>query len=185
MTLYQTLEDKDNPDDIESNAPFLCDEKNAWLGRGYYFWDTLIDNAHWWGRSHCNGSYVIVEYKCDSHNNKTCFDLHGNMEHLKYFNEVIEFLKSQHLWTCTTTVARVIEYLKDKTDFESIYEAIRAYGHLSKSDKNTSSIPFEANKRFYLERTPAVQICLFRKKALNLSNGKIVFPNHYHTDYLI
>lgn len=185
MTLYHTLEDRDNPDYIESNAPFPCDAKNAWLGNGYYFWDSLIANAHWWGKSHCKGNYVIVEYNCDSHVNNKCLDLHGNMEHLKWFNEVIDLLKSQNLYTHTTTVAKVIEYLKNKTDFETTYEAIRAYGHFSRSERNTISIPFEVNKPFYLEQIPAVQICLFRKKSLNLSAGKIVYPNHYNSDYLV
>jgi hypothetical protein len=183
MRLYHTVEDRDNPDDIESNAPFICKRKNAWLGEGYYFWDTLIENAHWWGQSQYKGNYVIVEYHCDSYTTSgKCFDLHGNMEHLRDFNATVEFLKSKGLQT--TTVAKVIEYLKGKTDFASVFEAIRAYGHFSKSNNNITSIPFETEKKHYLELTPAVQICLFRKNSLNLSTGKIIHPSHYNPDYL-
>lgn len=32
-TLYQTVEDRNNPLEIESEGPFLCVRNNAWLGR--------------------------------------------------------------------------------------------------------------------------------------------------------
>ncbi|WP_373841072.1 hypothetical protein [Bacteroides heparinolyticus] len=182
MKLFQTVEDRDNPDYIESNAPFICKAANAWLGEGYYFWDTLIANAHWWGKVRYRENYVIVEYTCDLLNGK-CFDLHGNMEHLKSFNEVIDFLKSQKLITKTTTVAKVIEYLKSKAGLASKYDGIRAYGHFSRS--NPIFIPFEDSEKSCLELLPAVQICLFRKKSFNLSAGKIIYPNHYNINYLV
>lgn len=34
--LYQTVEDRDNPDYVLENGPFKC-ISNAWLGDGYYF----------------------------------------------------------------------------------------------------------------------------------------------------
>lgn len=50
-TLYQTVEDRNNPSEIETEGPFLCVRNNAWLGRGYYFWDTFVELAHWWGNT--------------------------------------------------------------------------------------------------------------------------------------
>lgn len=47
--LYQTLEDRDNVDYVEANGPFLGNVRDRWLGKGYYFWDTFIDAAHYWG----------------------------------------------------------------------------------------------------------------------------------------
>ena len=184
MILYQTVEDRNNPDDIERDAPYPCNAHNAWLGNGYYFWDTLIANAHWWGRSHYHHTdYVIVEFNCDSMYNGKCYDLHGNMEHLDYFNKVVEFLKEQSLFSDEDTVSKVISYLKGKTDFSTRYEAIRAYGHQSK--KNQQFVLFERNKAFGLEREPAVQLCLFHKRSLNLSAGRIVFPEDYCSEYLM
>lgn len=184
MILYQTVEDRNNPDDIERYAPYLCNASNAWLGDGYYFWDTLIANAHWWGRSrYHNTSYVIVEFNCDSISNGKCYDLHGNMEHLSHFNQYINLLTKQSLFSDSDTVSKVIHYLKDKTDFLKRYEAIRAYGHQSKS--RSQFVLFERNKCYGLERIPAVQLCLFRKNSLNLSAGRIVFPESYSTEYII
>jgi len=36
--IYQTLEDRGNPDEIERNGPFSCNWNNSWLGTGCYFW---------------------------------------------------------------------------------------------------------------------------------------------------
>ena len=47
--LYQTLEDRSNIDYVEENGPFICRRNSAWLGIGYYYWDTFVDNAHLWG----------------------------------------------------------------------------------------------------------------------------------------
>lgn len=60
--IYQTLEDKDNDEEIERHGPYFCSvyeidgspkkgSKEPWLGGGYYFWDTRINDAHWWGRT--------------------------------------------------------------------------------------------------------------------------------------
>lgn len=184
MRLYHTVEDRNNPDEIERNAPYLCKAHNAWLGEGYYFWDTLIANAHWWGCSRYHyPNYVIVEFNCDSINNGKCYDLYGDMELLDKFNKYIDLLKEQSLFSDEDTVAKVINYLKGKTDFLKRYEAIRAYGHHSKTRQKF--VWFDRNKYYGLEREPAVQLCLFRKKSLNLSAGRIVFPESYCTEYMI
>lgn len=182
MILYHTVEDRDNPDEVEANAPFLCDRKTAWLGQGYYFWDTFIENAHWWGKTVYSNGYIIVEYSCVFQSEK-CFDLQGNMEHVKIFNETIEFLEEKGLFNKkSTTVAQVIEFMKKGTDFESVYEGIRIYGHGSKPSK---AVYFNLTKPQYFNSTPAVQLCLFRKSSLGLSVGKIIYPAHYNIGYMI
>ena len=47
--LYQTVDDRRNIKYVLENAPFKCTRNDAWLGEGYYFWDTFINFAHWWG----------------------------------------------------------------------------------------------------------------------------------------
>ena len=42
LTGYHTVEDRDNPDEIEADGPFKCTRGDAWLGPGYYFWDSKI-----------------------------------------------------------------------------------------------------------------------------------------------
>ena len=37
---YHTLEDRGNPKEILESGPKQCFRADAWLGHGYYFWDT-------------------------------------------------------------------------------------------------------------------------------------------------
>lgn len=50
--LYNTVRDDDNADYVENNGPFLSGG-NSWFGKGYYFWDSMLSVAHWWGQYHC------------------------------------------------------------------------------------------------------------------------------------
>lgn len=185
MVLYQTIEDRNNPDQIEANAPFKCLRKDAWLGHGYYFWDTFIENAHWWGKTnYSQKGYVILKFICED-NYVNLFDLHGNMNHVKYFKDIVNLLHKQGLLNSGTTVAWIIEYLKKHTDFAEQYEAIRIYGHYSKSLNNTEKRFFSKNRLHYFELTPAVQLCLFNKNSLNLKEGEIIFPSEYVSDIVI
>ena len=61
VIVFQTLKNKGNPIEIERDGPFICRWENSWMGTGYYFWETFLSNAHWWGKSHLNGDYVICE----------------------------------------------------------------------------------------------------------------------------
>ena len=56
--IYQTLEDRDNYEYVKKHGPLFCHErysngnlkkgiKEPWLGPGYYFWDTRIEDAQW------------------------------------------------------------------------------------------------------------------------------------------
>ena len=189
QTVYQTLEDRGNPDEIEQNAPFPCHWENTWLGDGYYFWDTFIENAHWWGNVRYKNNYVICSFSCDF-DTTTCFDLVGDTEHMLDFSNSIDFLKQQKLIDVNTTVSRVLALLKSKIKGFN-YQAIRVYGVKSISDfkqdfeKYRHRLIFELSKPQYLDYKPAIQICIFDKKGLNLRNTKIEFPDEYNLDFLV
>jgi hypothetical protein len=189
VIVYQTLEDKGNPDEIERDGPFPCTRNNAWLGVGYYFWDTFINNAHWWGKdcSNYKDGYVICRAECD-YDNEKCFDLVGNTEHLAMLYDTYELMKSKGLANKTTTVSRVIEYLR--TDLKIFnFVASRATGVNSKSltSKFSSHLIFDDKngKLKYLDLIPAIQICFYKGNGLNLRNYKIVFPDEYIDGFLI
>lgn len=187
---YQTLEERDTHL-IEINGPFPCIHKNAWLGRGYYFWDSFIENAHWWGvEGACYRNYVICESSFDLDETK-CFNLVDNPEHLKKFNDTRRLLTEQGLYIKDkTTVARVIEYIKNTLNVFQ-YEAIRVFGINSISFNSTFSnrtifIYKEGKKSFqYLDSTPAIQICFYTKTSLNLNGFKIIYPAEYSDEYLV
>jgi hypothetical protein len=187
---YQTLEDRDIHK-IEIEGPFLCTRTNAWLGNGYYFWESFIENAHWWGlEGACyKHGYVICETHFDLDDNR-CFNLVDNPNHLEQFNKTKNFLKEKKLYVDgVTTVARVINYIKEIDVFN--FEAIRVYGISSVGFNSTYSnrtiFVFKNGKRFsqYLDSTPAIQINFFSKNSLNREGFKMIFPPEYTDDYLV
>jgi len=186
--IYQTLEDRNNADIIESDGPFKCNNNQAWLGSGYYFWESFIENAHWWGRecnSYSNG-YVICKanYNLDQ---EFCFNLIDNPDHIKNFQKTIRLLKEKGLYNNKTTVSRIIYYLKDTLKLFK-YDATRVYGVHSKNknSKYTFSLPFKSHGAQYLDLLPAIQICFYSKKNnLYLRNYQIIFPDKYIEDFLV
>jgi hypothetical protein len=187
--VYQTLEDRQKDlDKIESNGPYICQWENSWLGDGYYFWDTFIENAHWWGkegRKYANG-YIICRAECDF-NDIECLDLQGNMEQLKNFKDTYQLFKNRGIVDKQTTVKMFLEFLKKESDFFRKFTAVRVNGMRSKKADSVFSLNlfFEKRRDQYFESIPAVQICFFTKTSLNLRNYKIVYPDEYNDNYVV
>lgn len=188
-TLYQTLEDRGKPEYILATAPFPCKWENAWLGEGYYFWDTFIENAHWWGDVRYRNAYVISEMICDF-DSSLCFDLVGDTEHMLDFSRSIDFMKSENLVDKNTTVSRILNLLKYKVGgFD--FQAIRVYGNKSISGykeeyrKYRHHLKFELSKPQYLDYKPAIQLCIFEKTGLNLRDLSIVYPDKYNKESVV
>ncbi len=182
-TIFQTLEDRGNPEEIETHGPFPCYWKNTWLGDGHYFWESFIENAHFWGKSRYGESYIICSAQCE-YTTETCLDLVGHPEHLLLFRNIVKVMEADKLVVEKTTVARVIEFMKRKLSTFT-YEAIRAHGINTVScysyPELVNRLKFEhADKKIhYLDLTPPIQICIIKKKGLNLKNYKIIHPEYY------
>jgi len=181
ITLYQTLEDRDNPDIIERDGPFPCRRSTAWLGDGYYFWDTHKQLAHWWGKqAYGKGKYIICVAKGIF--DDSCWDLHGDGNHQLEFEQVChEIVKKGLSSKKELLVPNVITYMKEQGIMK--YKAIRCLGMDSisykSSDYQAFRIFFSKKGYSYLDLRPAVQICLFTKGALSLNSYMVVFPDYY------
>lgn len=195
MTLrraFQTLENRDI-DRVEIDGPFLCNRTDAWLGNGYYFWDSLINVAHWWGveiAGYDENGYIICEalFNLDE---ARCFNLVDNKEHLELFNRTKKLMIEKGLYEKNkTTVARIINFLKDQVKVFR-FEAIRAYGVNSigyKSDyRNRTKFIYKESRTTsqYLDSSPAMQVCFFTKDSLDLQDFKIVYPPELVDDYVV
>lgn len=171
-TIYQTLEDRGNAKELEKSGPCYCalydDDgalkegvKEPWLGEGYYFWDTRIKDAHWWGKVaylKYEKGYVIGKTTYDAHSD-ALFDLLGNLSHLYDFVKVADFLKKQHGEKCITFPA-VIAYLKKNIkEFAQRYKAIRVWPQSDNIRK--SCVTFPGNNDLVVGQVEKVQICFF------------------------
>ena len=186
ITLLQTLEDR-NHHLVEEEGPFRCTKTHAWLGVGYYFWDTHIELGHWWGATNFSlRGYIICQ--AEAVLDKTCWDLHGNGRHRLELKAICDEMISKKVDGMNgLTIPNIIEFFKEKRKFA--YKAIRALGTQSIGNSHEEFIlrlPFTNQKPSYLapylDFYPPVQICLVDKKALSLINYRIVHPSHYVVD---
>lgn len=149
--LYQCVEDRGDT----LCKPIICKADDAWLGEGFYFWDSEIDDAHWWGHAHYGDLYLIYQSQYD-YDSLDYLDLLGNTEHRKYFFTFAEAIKNKR--NGAYTVGQTIELLKriDK-QFLTTYKAIRALPENLKS--KTFHIYFE-NDKFFLSNRTRIQMCV-------------------------
>jgi len=180
--LFQTLRDKNNPNEVRQHGPFICESENAWLGHGYYFWDTFKHLPHWWGETWIKGDYIVCKAECDFDTN-ICFDLYGDTEHQDLFGAILDVMRDEGLVDEETTVSDVIYHLEQKLGIFH-WRAIRVAGvhtiapHIAQG-KYTFRLIFDPNLRAFLEYKPAVQICLFDKNGMGLKEYDIIFPDKY------
>ena len=128
VNAYQTLEDRDNIDYVENEGPFKCTRSDAWLGHGYYFWDTNIDWAINWGNKsfkRTGKEYIIGHSKIDLSNK--CFDLVGNVQHEIDFKNSFEIFKKSKLTSqiINPTVPEIIEFMKKNKIFRTQEAGLR------------------------------------------------------------
>ena len=169
---YQTLEDRDNPDEIEDNGPYKCRRPNAWLGFGYYFWDSNIQWAHDWGQQSYNNEYIICEASIEL--TDSCYDLVGCIAHQLEMIEIIgEFKKSGYLSDKGEIyVGQVIELMKNRGIFD--YSAIRA-----NDNKKAYDFFFTSNNVENTTLLKRTQICLIDKTNLISRTFRVIHPKHY------
>ena len=187
--LYQTLENRSNPDEIENYGPFKCRTATSWLGEGYYFWDGFIELAHFWGKNGAYSNYVICEADADLHD-ENCYDLVGNIEHLKDFRSIIALTEQEGLVDNGTTVRRILTFMKDRGLFKHSSVRASAINSINDVEDNkdfTLRVKFIEHKKSsaYLDVIPPIQICIFDCSKVALKNYKIVFPDYYVEGYAV
>lgn len=178
ITAYQTLEDKDNLDEIETDGPYECRRDDAWLGYGYYFWDTNMEWAIAWGENSYkrkNKEYLIGRCLLDL--SKDCFDLMGNVSHQQDILQTIEVLKESGKLkeNSKLILPNIISYLKLKGLFP--YKSIRANDNYSK----VVQMHFNERKWEYMFINQRVQVCVIDVKEVILRPFKVIYPDKYIT----
>lgn len=181
--IYQTVEDRQNYSEIEKNGPYFCSEKDSngilkkgvkepWLGEGYYFWDTRIEDAQWWGNTvYGKKGYVICHTIYDQHS-PFLYDLVGDVGLLDEFIACAELIK-QKLNKDIITFPVVLRYLKKHTEFN--YKAIRVWPYPNNIEKTVVKFP---DYRVVLARANKIQICFFDKTLLT-EPYRIIFKQSF------
>lgn len=181
--IYQTLEDRGNREEVAIHGPYLCrsvDEKGEkksgtrepWMGEGYYFWDTRIEDAKWWGDEIYGDSRYIIGRTSFDEQSELLFDTVGRMADLDDFLKCIRLLRDT-FHPDRLTIPFVIAFLRRAADFP--YKAIR----MCPSPRRSSSDPDETIEypggKATLLILRRVQICFFDKTLLT-EPFVIVYP---------
>ncbi len=170
--IYQTLEDRRNDEEVEEHGPYFCSERYAngilkggtkepWLGEGYYFWDTRIADARWWGDTvYSQKGYIICKTTYDQHS-PLLFDLVSDVRQFDEFIRCAELVrKERNLQTVKFPV--VLAYMKKKTPNFN-YKAIRVWPHPNSFEKTAVRFP---GAKVFLCKPDKIQICFFDKTLL-------------------
>ena len=149
-------------------GPIYCNN-NPWLGNGYYFWDGLLSNAEWWGKTHYHNSYMIFESSYDAHSGKL-FDLVGNAEHIECLREFAESLSHQ-LGCKRIRVALVLEMMKKEGLLP--FSAIKAEGR-NMNGMRSQFLYFDDQGMYYLQPIPKFQLCITDFESFHIADYKFV-----------
>ncbi len=174
VKIFQTLANRENPDEVETHGSFKCAAANAWMGEGYYFWEAFIKHAHWWGKISYGSNYFICQ-SIIQYDPERIFDLVGDTNALAEIQNVSSLLSKKKL---PCTVAGAIEFLKrHTTDFLEKYVAVRA-----RDERNTESrdrLFFTDSRKEYVNLSPLIQLCFFDKSVPREGGFRIIFPVDY------
>lgn len=180
--IYQTLEDRQNYEEVEEYGPFFCSVKYPdgslkkgtkvpWLGEGYYFWDTRICDAHWWGMTVYNSKrYIICHTTYDQHS-PYLFDLVSNVDQFDDFIRCAELIAEKRK-VKSVSFPVVLSYLKKEVQ-EFNFKAIRVWPHPETYKKTLVNFP---GGKLFLPWVDKIQICFFDKTLLT-NPYQIVYKN--------
>lgn len=183
--LYQAIENLLNPDFIEQHGPFKCNDKDAWLGQGYYFWEHYEKNAHWWGETRYKKNGYVICKSSYTNDPSTCFDLVDNFGHRGILKSAIDLLKEQKLYKHDkTTITRVLEYLIKIGVFT--YKATRMSipSSRGRDSKHNESICVNENTTLSFDLIPQIQVCFYDKALISANGYTIIYPQEYVDGYL-
>lgn len=187
--IYHTVEDRGNPDYVLQNAPFMGNVEssgNQWLGNGYYFWDSLIIWAHWWGERHYNNKYIICSSSMPRFSNDV-LDLTDPNECIK-LAEWAEYIKKKDKTEKKLGLSRLMQILEKKNILKN-FKAIKANfnkkicinSNYHKTITSLRAYPGRGDDD-YLDLCPHVQICV-RDKSILTKPISIIYPLEYCDGY--
>lgn len=152
-------------------------EAEPWLGVGYYFWDSIIADARWWGETHYHFNYIIARSFYNAWSDDY-LDLTDVAQRDDFF---IAYFAMKEKGVKNISLPKYIEIRKNK-DKEFQYKAIKAWPFPS-AGVNVTEIPFPDN-RFSLKRYSRIQICVIDKSFLHEGKFEVVEEHNRCNEYI-
>lgn len=181
--LYQTLEDRNNPDEVEQHGPYKCTRSDAWLGHGYYFWHHFIGFAHRWGKVAYADNYMICSQTGFVYGNPEVLDLVGDLLMIDVIDQYTTSLKKAYNQE-SMLVHTVLEHMKSIGALTN-YKAVRIEGResmMGSYNVRSHRLPFKKGEDSYFEMKPPVQVCVYDKSILD-NDFRVIYPDEYNLVY--
>lgn len=185
---YHTCLQKGGKHYVLKEAPFLADiikEKDRdgnteyrypFLGIGYYFWEYDLDQAIYWGKSHCRLPYFVLKGLINT-TNENFLDLIGDLQAMGWLLNRANQLVKAELIEPDFTMSELIEYLKGMERLEPGnfgYQIIRARDFIP--NRNDFKVYFN-EKHNYTYLSGRHIFCLTAKNEVILSSKEIVYTS--------
>lgn len=185
---YHTFEDRSHPNDVR-NAPFKSNDANAYLGRGYYYWERNLQLGKLWGGLHYyekGKQYHVGESKLRCHRS-IFFDLVGDMEQQEMLLTLSRLLAKKRPARHNWPIGKMIEFLKassfdpdseffDKFNFKLIRAADDNFSKL-KPEKTK----FAEDQKSFMELNPCYIICVLNTQDIVLGSILVVHSSNAKT----
>jgi hypothetical protein len=100
--------------------PVLCNNENAWLGSGYYFWDDEIDAIHWGNKSKKETGWFEIYLAVIDCNN--VLDTVFKEDHYVFWKKQIE-KAAGHIIKKTgikATIKEINQYFREKAKWKDV-----------------------------------------------------------------
>lgn len=176
--LYQTLEDCNNVDYVEANGPFLGNVRDRWLGAGYYYWDTFINSAHFWGGiSYLNsGKDYLIAQSIVSLPSDRVLNLIEPSDLTKFAAWRDEYART--FPGSKVTVEKVLTHAENVMGDGFPYIAIRADFRDCINIREFQD-RISPNGKAYMDLKPPIQICIKDRSVIGKDNFKVIYPECY------
>jgi hypothetical protein len=171
--IYQTLEDRGNPDDVVKHGPYKCTHSNAYVGPGYYFWDNDLHVAHLWGQRRIKSAYMIFSAEL-SMQDQDLLDLYYSKDDRDFLQTIVtKFdLGGQKL-------GKIFYFLQKKNE-ETPTKGVFPYKAIRIQDNNFGDKTYFADgKHGFTNFNPAIMICLVDKRKVHLNGFDAIYPEKY------
>ena len=178
ISLYQAVDGK-RPEG-NASGPIFCDDSEAWLGSGYYFWDDSFESALWWGKNHYFGYFFVNLYYYDYHSDEF-LDLVGNTEHRRYIKKRFDSLVSRR--NDQYTIGELIEILKQK-DPDFSFLAVRALP-IPSNVPRFHKFFYDKEGVFYFDANEKIQMCVIDLTFLLNGEYIMIYPETNNPNYAV
>lgn len=150
-------------------VPVFAGDPECWLGAGTYFWESFVDNAIKWGKTHYSNSYKISQ-KNYTYTKQNCLNLVDDVDDLLMLKKLYECIKRKNSNALPKYLYSFLKLVRKGSESAKRYECARLlpYGCLRPMLKLECSKDATFKGEFYF--TPPIQVCFWNRVNVDIED---------------